>query len=308
VCAADSPTPDGLEHRALLYDGFEHAVASAEAVIREGFERDERVRVALPSAMSSALRERLGADCPAVEWPGIDGPSPTPARLLTSFAYGLAALPPSRGFRALVEPPTTADPGVRRDWQRFDAVLNRALAGRRACVVCPYDAAALSREELAAVRRSHPRIETAAGVAASDGYEPTEPALARLEAALDPAPDAAASLRFDDRPAPAREFVAAQGVAAGLPEGAVDDLRVAATEIITNAILHGRRPHWVHVWTVGEELLCEVQDGGAGIESSLTGYLVPDVEASSGRGVWIARQLCERLEISGARVRLYMHR
>jgi anti-sigma regulatory factor (Ser/Thr protein kinase) len=308
VCAAPS-TPAGLEHRALLYDELEQAVAASEAVVREGFERDERVRVALDSPLAAALKERLGADSPAVEWPGIDGDSPTPARLLTSFAYALAALTPGRGFRALVEPPLSGShPGARREWMRFEAILNRALDGHRAYVVCPYERGALTPEEAAAIDRSHPHIAIERGVADNAGFAGTEPALAALEIELEPAPDAAASLRFDDRPAPAREFVADRAAAAGLPVTLVDDLRVAATEIITNAILHGRRPHWIHVWTTDAELLCEVQDDGPGVGSPMTGFLLPDVEAPSGRGVWIARQLCERLEIDGARVRLHVRR
>ena len=85
-------------------------------------------------------------------------------------------------------------------------------------------------------------------------------------------------------------------------------MRIAASEIVDNAILHGRTPHWVHVWTAGDELLCEVQDGGDGIASPFAGMLVPPIEAGEGRGVWIARQLCERLEVGGPRVRLHFRR
>jgi anti-sigma regulatory factor (Ser/Thr protein kinase) len=175
-------------------------------------------------------------------------------------------------------------------------------------MLCAYDAQRLPEPVLADARRTHPVIEAADGVSPSPAYDPGG-VLGELHALpLEPAPDSAASLRFDDRPAPARDFLTARASEAGLSGPALDDLRVAAAEIVTNAILHGRRPHWVHVWTTDDELLCEVQDGGGGIGSPMTGLLVPPLDAPAGRGVWIARQLCDRLEVAGARVRLHFRR
>jgi anti-sigma regulatory factor (Ser/Thr protein kinase) len=197
----------------------------------------------------------------------------TAPRTLTALTFRVEEHRGPGAMRALGELPLAGQPASRqREWAVLEAMLNHVFADAPVHMLCSYDAQALP------------------------------------DHVLEPVPDAAASLRFDDRPAPSRDFVASRGAAAGLSGAALADLHVAAAEIITNAILHGRLPHWVHVWATEDEVLCEVQDGGRGIDSPFTGLIVPAIDAPAGRGVWIARQLCDRVDVSGARVRLHFRR
>jgi hypothetical protein len=70
--------------------------------------------------------------------------------------------------------------------------------------------------------------------------------------------------------------------------------------------VHGQPPHLIRTWRRNGSLLFEIQDAGGGIVSPLTGFLEPSLEATGGRGVWIARRLCDLVEVRGAQVRLHL--
>ncbi len=105
-----------------------------------------------------------------------------------------------------------------------------------------------------------------------------------------------------------RQLVRRSATTAGLPAARVAEVVLAAHEVAMNALTHGRGQGEVRVWSTGEELVCEVVDRGPGIEALDAGRLPPDPREPRGRGLWIARQLCELVEIEqadpGTRVRL----
>jgi anti-sigma regulatory factor (Ser/Thr protein kinase) len=107
-----------------------------------------------------------------------------------------------------------------------------------------------------------------------------------------------------------RELVRASATAAGLPPARVAEVVLAAHEVAMNALTHGRGQGALRVWNAGDELVCEVEDRGPGIADSHAGLLPPDPTSPRGRGLWIARQLCNAVEIEsanpGARVRLHV--
>jgi anti-sigma regulatory factor (Ser/Thr protein kinase) len=301
--------PPASEHRALLYDGADHFVRASEGFVRAGLERDEPVWVITGSPRIDALLETLGDDAAALELtPGSEW-FRNAARTLTTLSSRLDDHDGPGAIHALGEIPwQSMVSSTQREWVRVEALLDEQMAGHTVRMLCAYDAQRLPESVLEHARRTHAVLDEAGGVVPSPSYAPGA-VLGELHALpLEPAPDSAASLQFDDRPAPARDFVTARASEAGLTAPALDDLRVAAGEIVNNAILHGRRPHWVHVWATDDELLCEVQDAGAGIASTVTGFVIPPLDAPAGRGVWIARQLCDQLEVAGGRVRLHFRR
>jgi serine/threonine-protein kinase RsbW len=86
------------------------------------------------------------------------------------------------------------------------------------------------------------------------------------------------------------------------------DVVLATHEVAMNALTHGQGRGAVRVWADDDELVCEVEDNGAGIWDLLAGTLPPAPHQDRGRGLWIARQLSDRLDIEttlhGALVRL----
>jgi anti-sigma regulatory factor (Ser/Thr protein kinase) len=94
-----------------------------------------------------------------------------------------------------------------------------------------------------------------------------------------------------------RRVVVAKATACGLPAARADEIALAVNEIATNAVLHGRPPATLRIWAGDAELTCEVSDAGDGIKDPLAGQLAPAPDAVGGRGIWLARMLCEAVEI-----------
>jgi anti-sigma regulatory factor (Ser/Thr protein kinase) len=97
-----------------------------------------------------------------------------------------------------------------------------------------------------------------------------------------------------------RRFVGRHAAATGLGADAVEDLQLAASEIASNVIVHTPGPGNVRVWTEGGDLVCEVSDGGPGIDDPFAGYRLPPERGGSGRGLWLTRQLCDEVTVKSA--------
>jgi anti-sigma regulatory factor (Ser/Thr protein kinase) len=106
-----------------------------------------------------------------------------------------------------------------------------------------------------------------------------------------------------------RAHVAAAATAGGLSASRTNDLVVAASELASNSILHGGGRGLASVW--GEEgvVFVEIADAGT-ISDPAVGRERPDPSVEHGRGLYIARQLCDEVWIdtgrSGTRIRLRM--
>ena len=76
------------------------------------------------------------------------------------------------------------------------------------------------------------------------------------------------------------------------------DLVLALDEIVANAQEHGRAPVAIRVWTDGR-LVVEVSDVGDGFDrADVWSTHPPEPLGQRGRGLWIARQLADHVEIS----------
>jgi anti-sigma regulatory factor (Ser/Thr protein kinase) len=104
-----------------------------------------------------------------------------------------------------------------------------------------------------------------------------------------------------------RSLVATGASAGGLDPGRVSDLVVAASELAANSILHGGGRGLATVWDDGASVYVEVADAGTIVDPTV-GKVRPDPSAQSGRGLYIANQLCDEVAIdstaTGTRIRL----
>lgn len=93
-----------------------------------------------------------------------------------------------------------------------------------------------------------------------------------------------------------RDGVRALAEASGLGERA-HDVAVATGEVIANAFEHGRPPVVVTASWDGR-LRVEVHDhGGAAADPAQWGLTPPAADTGRGRGMWIVRQLTDRLDV-----------
>ncbi len=98
-----------------------------------------------------------------------------------------------------------------------------------------------------------------------------------------------------------RQRVAGCAREAGLRGQRLQAFVMAVNEIITNAVLHGGGRGRLRLWCRDRELVCEVSDRGPGIPGEHTTAERPPPEATSGRGLWLTRRLCDAFSVETGR-------
>lgn len=104
-------------------------------------------------------------------------------------------------------------------------------------------------------------------------------------------------------------MVAGEAQRGGMQSARVEDFVLAVDELVTNSVMYGGGSGELRIWWQAGEIVCEVHDRGH-ILDPLVGRRPPRPRQPAGRGLWIAGQLCDRLEISSrprrtiARVRM----
>ncbi len=93
-----------------------------------------------------------------------------------------------------------------------------------------------------------------------------------------------------------RKVVARFAATVGLAAERGAHLVLAVSEITTNAIQYGGGSAAVTVRINRNSVVVEVQDSGPGIPPGAPAAL-PEPDAVHGRGLWLARQLCDEVEI-----------
>lgn len=302
-----------LQHQIALYDDADGFLESALPYLREGLEREEPTLVALGPAKTALLRAALGSEAAAIAFADVETFGRNPARLLPAWQDFIDRHPPGRPLRGLGEPiwPGRSAAAV-DECERHEALLNVGLASDPSppalSLLCVYDRTALDDDTLEAASLSHP-LTYAAGIAAPNPEwddHPPEPFVGGL---LAPPLDAR-QLEFD------RETInslrAAAGVEAGeagLADDRAADFVLAASELAANSVIHGGGAGTAAIWREPGALLLEVRDAGQ-IDDPLAGRVRPSPLRERGRGLWVANQLCDLLQIrsgpSGTRARLWM--
>lgn len=106
-----------------------------------------------------------------------------------------------------------------------------------------------------------------------------------------------------------RQLMSCWAVRESMSGDSADDLVLSVHEVATNSIRHGGGHGTLRLWRAGDSLVCEVEDEG-GIEEPLRmGGSRPGTSPTESRGLWIANQLCDQVEIrsgsDGTQVRLH---
>ncbi len=193
-------------------------------------------------------------------------------------------------------------------WARLDIALNVAVVGLPITVLCPYrnDDPVLAR-----VEATHPRLVTATGMVSSGSYRP--PVEALVEYPPPPPPELgpfAAELSFGaEELGDLRHLVAEVVGRSGAAPDRVADLVLAVNEIGSNSIEHGAGQGRLRLWVTDEAVTAEVADGGTA-DLPFPGMVAPPAVGARGRGLWLASELCDVLQVwsdtKGTVVRLRM--
>jgi len=304
-----------LRHAVGFTDGFGpavDAVAAATPFVAAARGRDEPVALAVRPATARALAAvppAEGLPGPSADDPEVvplavpEGPDHSGQTLAARWARELRALGRGRrGVTVIVEHDPDLDGLDGGFWTELDAALNVALADVAATVLCLYPQLPLHLEVLDAARRNHPLVLADGVLRHNPEHRGAREVLTDRGGVPAPAllgpPDVA--MGFDTwQLVDVRDTVARAAQAAGCDRDRVADLVVAVNEVATNAVEHGSGDAHLALWTDGRrELLCEVHDGGR-LGDPLPGLRAPHPSDPRGRGLWIARQLCDLLHVWG---------
>ena len=298
-------------HEVLLYSGEAEFVAGTVPFILGGVRLGEPVLVVVSAAKIARLREALGSDADAVEFAPMSEVGRNPACIIPAWR-DFVARHPGRRLRGIGEPLTpdrSADEVP--ECQQHEVLLNLAFADSEPwSLLCPYDVSALADEIIDEALRSHPFVYHDGVRVPNTDFRP-EVTVEPLDRPLSPPPPGAASLPFgpselDD----VRRFVRRQAKRTGLSAAKTADLVLAVNEVATNSLRHGGGQGRLTAWSSGEgSLVCDVRDAGW-ITEPLVGREAPPKDRFGGRGVWLANQLCDLVQLrsspEGTTVRLHM--
>jgi anti-sigma regulatory factor (Ser/Thr protein kinase) len=105
-----------------------------------------------------------------------------------------------------------------------------------------------------------------------------------------------------------RQLLSGWAAREGMTTEPADELVLSVHEIATNTVRHGGGVGMMRLWRMSDTLVCEVQDMGR-IADPTIGRVAPGTSAMESRGLWIANQLCDLVQIrsgeGGTQVRVH---
>jgi anti-sigma regulatory factor (Ser/Thr protein kinase) len=298
----------GFQHEALIYEGPDEYLAGTVPFLREALEAGEPALVAVGRFQRETLEGELGEDADGVRFADMEKLGRNPAWIIP-FWREFVDEAGGRPARGIGEPVWAArSPAALEECRRHEALLNVAFApGQPWSLLCPYDAASLDAEIVAKVPCSHPHVHREGDVEQSSSFNPKPDTFA---GELPPPAATPEELAFGVAElGEVRRRVAAAAEAAGLDPLAAADLVTATSELAANSVMHGGGSGRLRLWHEDSRLLAEVEDRGR-IEEPLVGRLRPSISQEGGRGLWLANQLCDLVQIRsderGTTVRLHL--
>jgi len=296
MSCAETRTPQRFQHEAVFYRGAGQLVPAVLPFVREGIERGEPVLVALLPERLAAVEAALGGDATRVDFVDMGELGANPACIIPEWRRFVADAEDAGPVRGVGEPVWSG----RRDAEIEEAVLHEALLnlafdeGPGWRLMCPYDVSALPPDVIDDAFRNHPLTS---GPGQSLGYAGLEQARSRFSRPLPPAPADADWWEFGPADLTGlRSMVGRLADSAGLRRSAVDDLVLAAHELATNSVLHGGGAGILRAWTQPGAFVVEVADSGLITDPLVGRDLLHDL-AENGRGIWMANQLCDLVQV-----------
>ena len=303
----DSVGGSRFRHEAVLYRGLHDLRRTVLPFVRDGLAEDESVMVAMLPDRVRTLRNALGADADRVTFVDMQEIGGNPARIIPEWRR-FVDLADGRSLRGVGEPVWAG----RREVELEECVLHESLLnvafddGPAWRLLCPYDAAALPQDVVDEVFRTHPVVEEHVRGIAYQGHHLAHSSFG--EQLVEP-PETVDSLPFGTEDlAGVRDVVRRLSGRAGIGRDTVEDLVLAAHELAANSIRHGGGAGLLSAWREEDAFVVEVRDPGR-IADPLVGRELAGFADETGRGVWMANQLCDLVQVrsgpAGTVVRLF---
>jgi anti-sigma regulatory factor (Ser/Thr protein kinase) len=287
-----------FEHEALLYRGDEEFLGVLVPFVREGLARDEAVVVAEPRPRLDLLRDALGGDATAVEFLDMAEIGGNPGRIIGVWAEALDRhTAAGRRLRGVGEPAFAGRrPAEFVECTLHEHLLNLAFEdGPGWRLLCPYDRDHLPRKITQGALRTHPVQCTSASRLPNEAYAADGHAAPFAEQLPDGGDVVLRGIYGPNDISATRRTVAQWARSCGLPEGKVQALELAASELATNSIRHGGGTGLLMMWLDGTAAVVQFSDSGT-VSDPLVGRLHPSA-GREGAGMYLVNQLCDLVQV-----------
>jgi anti-sigma regulatory factor (Ser/Thr protein kinase) len=304
------PVLEPFRHEAFFYRAESEFLDGATAFIDGAVRAGEPILVVVSARKIDLLRRRLGAASKKVRFADMAEVGVNPARIIPAWADFLQEHG-GRRSRGIGEPIWAQRSSAELvECQLHESLLNVAFAPSAGfSLMCPYDTAALDQSVVEEARRSHPYLSQGGASSASDSYPGTDKLAEPLATPLPEPRGPSVDLRFEVGTLRAlRSVVRRYATEAGFGAPRVDDAVIAVNEVASNSVHHARSGGLLRMWRTPDALLCEVSDHGC-LDQPLVGRVRPELDAQTGRGLWIVNQLCDLVQMrvtpTGITVRMH---
>jgi anti-sigma regulatory factor (Ser/Thr protein kinase) len=299
---------ESLRHAAFLYRTQGEFNAAICEFIEAGVSGGEPVLVAAgPNLLW--LQGQLEGHGNLLTWADMSTAGSNPRRVTTAIRL-FADQHRGQPIRVAQEPVWQSRPADELcEVIRHEALINLALAGAPARVLCAYDLG-LDPGAITGAERTHP-------VVIRDGSQQVSPCYAaevvippECDRPLSSPPPGAVAFTYRQNQLAVRRFAADQARLAGLSADRTGDLVIAVGELAGNTLIHTAGAGRLTTWMADGEIICQLQDSGQ-IGDPLAGTRRPGpADPGRGRGLWVVNQLCDLVEMrtgpDGTTVRLHM--
>jgi anti-sigma regulatory factor (Ser/Thr protein kinase) len=300
-----------LTHVAGFHGSAPHLLDQLLPIIVEGIDHGRPVAMALRPATMLAVREALGNPPGMLQLAPPEGDDGGSGQTLAARrARQLRELTLSAGPVTVVSEHWSRFDGHDGSfWTELDAAMNVALSDLPVHLTCFFPEMPLHLEVVDGARRNHPLLLEDGGPRHNPDHRPPHEVLS-----VSPAPAPVLLGPPDTRIVfgawqlnEVRAVVESSLLARGYGRDRAEDVVLAVNEVATNAVEHGAGEALISVWEGPDAFVFEVQDTGS-LRDPLPGLRAPHPSEARGRGVWIARQLCDSLHVwperNGTHVRM----
>jgi anti-sigma regulatory factor (Ser/Thr protein kinase) len=296
------------QHEAYFYGSTSEFLEGTVPFVTQALQLDQPVMVALVKPRLEVLREALGEVRGPALFIDMGELGANPARIVPAWlafveAFGGAGRP----IRGISEPQWPGrHPEEAVECQLQEGLLNLAIdPDVPLWVRCPYDVAQLDPALIEAARQSHPALVEGGQYRGSTSYGGLHHVNSVFRSPLPPAPAASSSGRgrllfAGDNLNEVLAHVSLAAGRAGLDPDRAHALMLAVAELAANSVRHGGGGGELVTWVQPGALVCEIADAGR-IGGPMIGRRAPRLSDEKGRGLWLANQLSDLIQIRSNR-------